>query len=61
MPRFTVIVQEVAPRIDEHDEEIVERLKVTIDTAGPLDHAAILAAVGKTKRIYGPRKPKVEA
>ena len=58
MPRFTVIVQENAPRDVGQGEEIVERLKVTIDTAGPLDHAAILAAVTKTKRVYAKRTPK---
>jgi hypothetical protein len=63
MIRYQVIVNEVVEATAARDASdigaLIERLKVTVDAAGPLDHAAILSAVGKTKRVYTKRTPKV--
>lgn len=65
MIRYQVIVNEVVEATAARDVSDIgapiERLKVTVDATGPLDHAAILAAVSKTKRVYAKRAPKVAA
>lgn len=57
MPQFRVTVEELVEQ--DSTTRSVERLRVTVDAPGALDHAAIIAAVQKTKRVYVPRKPKV--
>jgi hypothetical protein len=61
MPQYTISIQE-NPQADNVGVIVgvpIERLRVTVDATGALDHAAIIAAVQRTKRVYTKRAPKV--
>lgn len=68
MPQYRLTIDEIERTQTQHQgtqrtdesERVTERMRVTVDATGALDHAAILAAVTKTKRVYAPRKPKVQ-
>lgn len=59
MPQYRLTIEEIMPAENVAGAAPVERLRVTVDASGALDHAAIIAAVQKTKRVYTKRAPKV--
>lgn len=62
MQQYRITIEQLDDDVNQSLPPIItERLRVTVDASGELDHAAILTAVKKTKRIYRPRKPKAVA
>ena len=59
MPRYRVTIAELSDPMTNVATDEVERIRVTVDRAGELDHAAIIAAVAKTKRVR--RRKEAEA
>lgn len=66
MPKYRLTIDEITSNAAQQAGEIAgeivsERLRVTLESAGPLDHAAIIAAISKSKRVRAKRAPKVAA